>query len=182
MSIDLYIFPTSPEYFYWGELKNKFWELLTLEDRQRLGEISLHQLGSRKIVQENEKIIFLHSKDYNFYYISSDIPSNLGINISRNEPNYVNEIDMLEDFGRNLDAATIQTLIQQWKAVGYGYEVNLVLREKYQTRLFIALAAAIAFLCRGYVININDRFTLDVGVYAPNIFQQAKMNFTLHHN
>ena len=179
MSIDIDIFPTSPEYFCWGELKNKFWELLTSEDRQRLGKVSLHQLGSDKMVQENEKILFSNDKDYNNYYLSSDIPNNLGINICKNESNYVSEIDMLEDFGRNLDAATIQTLVQKWKAVGYVYGVNLVVRKRYQPRLFVALATAIAYLCKGYVINMSDRFTLDVGVYAPNVFQYAEMNINL---
>ena len=30
-----------------------------------------------------------------------------------------------------------------------------------------------------HVINMSDRFTLDVGVYEPNVFQYAEMNINL---
>lgn len=178
MSIDLDIFPTSPEYFYWGELKDKFLELLTPEDKQRIGQVSLCKLGSDEIVAENEKISLLSDQNHDCYYLSLDIPNTLGIGISRNEPNYVSEVDMLEDFGRNLDAATIQTLVQQWKSVGYVYGVTtLAGRSRWEPPLFVALAAAIAHLCKGYVIVMHDNFTVDVGVYKPDVFQQAKMIF-----
>ena len=175
MSIDLEIIPTSPEHFYWGELREKFWELLTIEDRQRLGKVSLCKLGSDEIVLENEKIFLLDNQDHSYYYLLSDLPTNLGMNIRKNEPNYISEVDMVEDFGCNLDTATVQNLIQKWKAIGYVYGVDLVLRKKYQPPLFVALATAIAYLCKGYVINMSDRFTLDVGIYAPNISQQTKI-------
>lgn len=179
MSIDLCVFPTSPENFCWGELKNKFLELLIFEDRQRLGDISLRQLGSNEIVLEKENIDFLPNENHNYYYLSSDIPNTLGMNIRENEQNYVSELDMLEDFGRNLDAATIQTLVQKWKSVGYVYGVtSMGGRSKWEPPLFIALATAIAYLCEGYVIVMSNDFTLDVGVYTPSIFQQAKMKFS----
>ncbi len=179
MSIDLYIFPTSPEYFYWGELKNKFLELLILEDAQRLGKVSLCKLGSDEIVAENEKISLLNNENHDYYYLSSGIPNTLGMNIRRNEPNYVGELDMLEDFGRNLDSVTIQTLVQKWKSIGYVYGVTSNAgRSKWEPPLFVALATAIAYLCKGYVIVMNDVFTLDVGVYTPTVFQQAEMKFS----
>lgn len=179
MSIDLDIFPTSPEYFYWGELKDKFLELLTPEDMQRLGKVSLYKLGSDEVVAEDAKISIPGDKNHNCYYLSLDIPNTLGMNIYRNEPNYVSELDMLEDFGRNLDAATIQTLVQKWKSIGNVYGVtSMAGRSRWEPSLFVALAAAIAHLCQGYVIVMSDNFTLDVGVYTPEVFQQAKMKFS----
>ena len=179
MSIDLDIFPTSPEYFYWGELKDKFLELLTPEDMQRLGKVSLCKLGSNEMVAEDTKISIPDDKNHNYYYLSLDIPNTLGMHICKNEPNYVIELDTLEDFGRNLDAVTIQTLTHKWKSVGYVYGVtSMAGRSKWEPPLFVALAAAIANLCQGYVIVMSDNFTLDVGVYTPEVFQQAEIKFS----
>ena len=179
MSIDIYIFPTNPEYFTWGELKNKFLKLLTPEDVQRLGEISLLILGSDEVVEENEKLSIPDNENNNYYYFSFDIPNTLGMNIRTNEPNYVSEIDNLEDFGRNLDTATIQSLAQKWQSIGYVYGVTTHAgRSRWEPPLFVALAAAIAHMSEGYVIVMSDEFTLDVGVYTPDVFQQAKMTLT----
>ncbi|HEY9769052.1 MAG TPA: hypothetical protein V6C71_11250 [Coleofasciculaceae cyanobacterium] len=180
MSIDLCIFPTSSEHFYWGELKDKFLELLTLEDAQRLGTVSLCKLGSDEILAEKEKIYIPDDQNHNYYYLSLGIPNTLGMNIRRNEPNYVIEIDMLEDFGRNLNSASIQTLVQKWQLIGYVYGItSMAGRSRWEPPLFVALAAAIAHLCQGYVIVMSDEFTLDVGVYTPTEFQQAKMKFSI---
>ncbi len=180
MSIDLCVFPTSPIKICWGELKSKFLELLTSEDKQRLGDISLRQLSSDEIVPEKENISFLPDEDHNYYYLSLDILNTLGMNIRENEPNYVCELDMVEDFGRNLDAATIQTLVQKWKSVGYVYGVtSMAGRSKWEPPLFVALTAAIAHLCNGYVIVMSDDFNLDIGVYTPTEFQQAQMKSSI---
>lgn len=48
-------------------------------------------------------------------------------------------------------------------------------RSKLESRLFIALATAVAYLCKGYVIVMSNNFSLDVGVYSPTVFQQAKI-------
>ena len=179
MSIDLYIFPTNPEYFCWSQLKEKFLELLTLAEVQKIGAISLLKLGSDETVAEKETISIPGDKNHNYYYLSLDIPNTIGMNIRRNEPNYVSELDMLEDFGRNLDATTIQTLVEKWKSIGYVYGVTThVGRSKWEPSLFVALAAAIAHLCQGYVIVMSNDFTLDVGVYTPAVFQQTKMKFS----
>lgn len=176
MSIELYIFPTSPEYFSWVELKSKFLELLTLEDTERLGTVSLLKLGSNEIVADDEQLFIPSQKNYRHYYLSMSIPNTLGIGISENKSSYLDEFDFLEDFGRNLDAATIKTLAQKWHLVGRSYIVTTNAgRSRWEPPLFVALAAAIAHLCKGYVIVMSDNFTLDVGVYKPNVFQQAKM-------
>lgn len=179
MSIDLYIFPTSPEYFSWGELKEKFLELLTPEDISLIGKVSLCKSGSDKTIAENERLTIPSKKNDNFYYLSLGIPSTLGISIGKNKSTYLSEIDFLEDFGRNLDAATIQTLVQKWQSIGLHYTVTTMAgRSKWEPPLFVALAAAIAHLCQGYVIVMSSNFTLDVGVYTPDVFQQAKMKFS----
>ena len=179
MSIDLYVFPTIPEYFCWGELKNKFLELLTSEDIQRIGRVFLCRLGNDETVPEDEKISLLNDKNHYYYYLSLDIINTLGVTISKNKPNYINFIDMLEDFGRNLDTATIQTLVQKWKSIGYVYGVTSTGgRSKWEPPLFIALATAIASLCKGYVIVMSDEFTLDIGVYTPTVFQSAEIQLS----
>ena len=179
MSIDLYILPTSPESFYWGKLKDKFLELLTLEDARRLGTVSLLKLGSDEVVTEEKKLYIPSQEDPEYYYLALDIPNTLGIGINKNESTYLSEVDFLEDFGRNLDAATIQTLIQKWQSIGFTYDVTTNAgRSRWEPPLFVALSAAIAHLCQGYVIVMNDNFTLDVGVYTPEVFQQAQMKFS----
>ncbi|MGD1919420.1 MAG: hypothetical protein ACFCAD_11325 [Pleurocapsa sp.] len=175
MSIDICVFPTNPEKFCWGELRKKIFELLNSEDIQKLEQKSLRWLGSDKIMLENENISFLNNKDRAYFYLPIDASNSLGINIRENEPNYVSEKDMLEDFARNLDAATIQALIQKWKTVGYVYGVDSNgSKIQYEPFLLTALATAIAFLCEGYVIVMSNDFTLDIGVYTPEEFQKAR--------
>lgn len=179
MSIDLDIFPTTPEFICWGSLKDRFLKLLTPEDVERLGKVSLFRRGSNEVVAEEDKLFIDSNKNYSHYYLSSDIPNTLGISMGRNEPNYVDEFEYLDDYGHNLDAATIQILAQKWKSIGYNYEVtSMAGRSKHEPPLFVALAAAIAHLCEGYVIVMSDNFTKDVGVYTPDVFQQAEMTLT----
>lgn len=167
MSIDLDVFPTIPRYFSWGELKDKFLELLTPEDVQRLGQVSLLTLGSNEIVAEDQKLSINSSKTYCYYYLSLDIPNTLEISIGKNEPDYINELDYLEDYGHNLDTATIQALAQKWQSIGHYYGITTNAgRSRWELPLFVALAAAIAYLCKGYVIVMSDNFTLDVGAYC----------------
>ena len=153
--------------------------MLTLEDAERLGTVSLCKLGSNEVVAENEKLSIPTQKNHQYYYLSLDIPNTLGIGIHKNEPNYVDELDYLEDFGRNLDAATIQSLAQKWQSIGYDYGVTTNAgRSRWEPPLFVALTAAIAHMSEGYVIVMSDEFTLDVGVYTPDVFQQAEMTLT----
>lgn len=179
MSIDLYIFPTSPENFYWGELKSKFLELLTPEDAQRLGTVSLLKLGSEEVLAEDKKLYIPSQKNGEHYYLSLDIPNTLMIGINNNESTYLSEVDFLEDFGRNLDATTIQSLVQEWKSIGFTYNVTTNAgRSKWEPPLFVALASTIAYLCKGYIIVMSKDFSLDVGVYTPAAFQKAKTKFS----
>ena len=181
MSIDLDIFPTSSRFFSWGELKDKFLELLTPEDVQRLGKVSLLNSGSDEVVTEDQKLyVDSSSSNSNFYYyLSLDIPNTLGISIYKNEPEYIDEFDALEDYGRNLDAATIRALAQKWRSIGHFYGITTNAgRSRWEPPLFVALAAAIAHMSEGYVIVMSDNFTKDVGVYTPDVFQQAQMTLT----
>lgn len=178
MSIDLDVFPTNADLFTWKQLKNKFQELLSFEDRERIGKPSLLKLNPKIKIEDDEQLSF-HSEDHVFYYPSFDISSTLSIGITKNKSNYTNELEYLEDFGRNLDTQNIQKLAQQWKEVGYTYGLTTYAgRSKWEPDLFVALATAIAYLCQGYVIVMNDVFTVDVGVYNLQEFQQAKMTFS----
>lgn len=179
MSIDLDIFPTNSKCFSCGELKTRFLDLLTPKDIDRIGTLSLIELGSNKLITDNEKIYFSSDENFQAYFLSLNIPNTIGINISKNKPNDLNEFDYLEDYGRNLDESTIKILAKKWQLIGYSYGLTtLAGRSKYEPPLFIALATAIAYLCNGYVIVMSDEFTLDVGVYTPEEFQKAKMNFS----
>lgn len=126
------------------------------------------KLGSDEVVAEDMEISIPGDKNHSYYYPSVEIPNTLAVGISKNESTYLSEIDFLEDFGRNLDMVTVQTLAQKWKSVGFSYIVTTHAgRSKWEPPLFVALAAAIAYLCQGYVIVMSDDFTLDVGVYKP---------------
>lgn len=180
MSIDLDIFPTSPTKFEWNKLKSKLFELLTTEVRQNIGAISLYELGSNRIIPKEEILSISPPKNSKHYYLSLDVANTIGLSLSKNEPNYVDEFDYLDDYGRNLDAATIQTLAQKWQSLDMHYSVTTHAgRSKYEPSLFIALAAAIAHLCQGYVIVMSDDFTLDIGVYTPAEFKKATMKSSI---
>ena len=180
MSIDLDVFPTSPRFFSWGELKDKFLELLTPEDVQRLGTVSLLKSGSDEVVTQDRKLYVDSNKNCYYYYLSLDIPNTLDFGVIKNDSDYLSEHDYLEDYGRNLDAATISTLAQKWQSIGHHYGISTYAgRSRWEPPLFVALAAAIAHLCEGYIIVMSDNFTLDVGVYTPDVFQQAQMKFSV---
>jgi hypothetical protein len=67
-------------------------------------------------------------------------------------------------------------LAEQWRRVGYGYEISSGGgRSAVEPELFIALACALADLCEGHIIVMNDGiFDLGVGVYAPARFSAAR--------
>ena len=82
----------------------------------------------------------------------------------------------MDDYGRNLDTATIKALSQDWKSVGYVYGIaNIASRNNLESRLPIILATAMAYLCQGCIIVTSSDFTFDIGVYTPEEFQQAKI-------
>ena len=85
MSIDLDIFPTRPRFFSWGELKDKFLELLTPEDVQRLGTVSLLKSGSDEVVTQDRKLSVDSNKNCYYYYLSLDIPNTLDFGVIKND-------------------------------------------------------------------------------------------------
>jgi hypothetical protein len=174
MSIDLDILPTTPELLSWGELKKQLQKLLSPAELEFLGEhpALLHR-GSNKAVGEDERLSMNSS-----YYLSLAIANTLSITVMPNEGN-LDELEYLEDYGRNLRAEEIQTLTERWQSAGHYYGVtSLGGRSKPEPKLFVALATAIAYTCVGYVSVMNNSiFDLGVGVYAPEQFQCAELKF-----
>jgi hypothetical protein len=175
MSIDLYIIPTISNVITWGELKTKFLELLTPEEREPIGEPSLIKFRSHDVAQLSEQLLI----DC-YYSLSLAVRNTLSVGCFENKLMCVDELGFVGEFGRNLERASIQTIAQQWQAVGYTYEVTSGGgRSRWEPPLFVALSAALADLCQGYVIVMDSCFTLDIGIYSSQQFRQAKMTLTL---
>jgi hypothetical protein len=175
MSIDLYIIPTISNVITWGELLAKFLELLTPEEREPIGEPSLIKARSHDIAELSEKLLIYH-----YYSLSLAVPNTLSFGCFENTAVSLDELSFVEDYGRNLERASIQTIAQQWQAVGYTYEVTSGGgRSRWEPPLFVALSAALADLCQGYVIVMDSCFTLDIGIYSSQQFRPAKMTLTL---
>jgi hypothetical protein len=174
MSIDLDILATTSELICWGNLKKRLQELLSPVEVEFLGKNpALLHLGSNKVLAEDEKLSLNDS-----YYLSLEIANTLSITVMPNEGN-LNELEYLEDYGRNLEPEDIKRLAARWQAVGHYYGItSLAGRSKPESKLFIALATAVAYNCFGYVIVMNnDILDLKVGVYTPEHFQNAQPNF-----
>lgn len=108
-----------------------------------------------------------------YAYAELSLPNTLGLSMSKLE--YTTEKDYLEDYGRNLSADQIKNYVEGWRSAGYLYELTSAAgRGKYELMLMIALAAAIAKSCNGYVIVMHGNFfSVDVGVYSPDEFSKA---------
>lgn len=169
MSIDLGIAPRRAADFDWGSLRRQ-WE-------QRLGDAGrmlgpnpqLYHLGTATPVAEDERLV--PSSHYSFNLV---VPCTLSLSVMENAPD-LDESLYLEDYGRNLDAAMLAELAEQWRRVGHNYEISSGGgRSKLEPELFKALACALADLCDGHVIVMNDGvFDLGVGVYTPAQFSTA---------
>jgi hypothetical protein len=169
MSIDVDIVPTSPTLVCGGEIITRLRENLTASDSQLLGESpGLVELRTKQPLAPDRPLALKTS-----YYFHLAIQNTLGIMAFLNTDNI--EVDYLEDYGRNLDRETIRTLAERWRKAGHHYEItSFAGRGPHELRILVALAAALADACQGYVILMDDNFfDLDVGVYTPEQFKQA---------
>jgi len=174
VSIDLDVLATTPELICWGNLKKRLQELLSPVELEFLGENpALLHLGSNRVLAEDEKLSLNNS-----YYLSLAIDNTLSITVMPNEGN-LNELEYLEDYGRNLEPEDVGRLAARWQAAGHYYDItSLAGRSKPEPRLFIALVTAVAYSCFGCVIVMNDDILdLKVGVYTPGYFQNAQSKF-----
>jgi hypothetical protein len=174
MSIDLDILATVPELICWGNVKNKLQKLLSPAEGKILGEHpALLHLGLNKAVGEDERLSLNSS-----YYLSLTIANTLSITVMPNEGN-LDELEYLEDYGRNLEPGEIETLAKRWRTARHYYGIcSLGGRSQPEPKLFVTLATAIAYSCVGYVIVMNnDIFDLGVGVYTPEQFRHTQPKF-----
>ena len=171
MSIELDIAPRRATSITWASLRRQW--------RARLGEAGagllgpdprLCRMGNPEPVAEDD---LLAPPSHYFFTLAG--PCTLSLSTMHNDGN-LDETLYLEDYGRNLGPASITELAEQWRRVGYGYEISSGGgRSTVEPELFIALACALADLCDGHIIVMNDGlFDLGVGVYAPAHFSAAR--------
>lgn len=171
MSIDLDIAPQQAGGMTWADLRRQW--------RQRLGDAGADMLGLEpKLCRIADSMPVAEDSlltPPSHYSFALAVPCTLSLSIMRNDDN-LDEALYLEDFGRNLDAATMAELAEKWRRVGFYCEISSGGgRSAVEPVLFIALACALADLCDGHIIVMNDgRFDLGVGVYAPTQFATAQ--------
>lgn len=178
MSVDLIVIPTVSEFLYWNTIKTRFLSLITPQEKESIGDISLirSKAGLKEIIEDNHQLSLVGS-----YSLQLKLPCTLGISLFSNEDNnmlledYDMALEFLEDYGRNLEAETIKTLAASWKKLNYYYEITSSGgRSLMECSLFVALTSAIAYECCGYVMVMGDELDLKVGVYKPEQFKLAK--------
>lgn len=178
MSIDLDIFATAPELATWSQIRSKLQMLVSPTEQTTLlgNSPSLCEIGSNKEVVDNKPLSIGH------YYLSLPTDNTLGIGVISKTEDFEEEsleLDYLEDYGRNLELEEIEILAKRWRKADYYYGIETWGgRSKPEPRLFVALAAAIAYSCNGYVVVMNENiFDLGIGVYRPEQFQYAEPRF-----
>jgi hypothetical protein len=106
-----------------------------------------------------------------FYTLHLSGPCTISISAHSNEP-YLNERDYLEDYGRDLDPAYIDSLVTIWRSAGYHFGITTMGgRPKGELEIFCYLAIAVAHACAGYVI-VMEALGIPIGVYSPDDFRQ----------
>jgi hypothetical protein len=180
MSLDVDIIPSTQEFFTWGELRDKLTNCqLDAGPRQLLGgNPQLADVGTKKIVDISERLT-----PYRFLYFKLAGDNTLGFDITSNGPKektYLDEQAYIDDYARNLSQEKKNDIASRWYEVGFGCSViTSGGRAKDEPPLFLAVAVAIAELCRGFVlVKDNGRFSLPVGCYTAEEFRDAKPLFS----
>jgi hypothetical protein len=172
--IDLDVFSTVPTIICWGDLKDRLYELLGPWGSLLLGENPrLMDLKTQKAMEIRVPLSLEKS-----YYFDLPVQSTLCFSVMPNEGN-LNEVEYLEDYGRNLKSDFTHILAERWQTAGHYYGISSFGgRSEHESRIFVALATAIAEACKGYVILMNDGiFDLHVGIYTPEKFRYAIPKF-----
>jgi hypothetical protein len=170
VSVDLDIAPSQAKVIDWASLQRRWIQRLGAAGASMLGpNPQLCHLGKNAPVAEGERL-----DPPAHYYFTLAVPSSLSLSIMANADD-LDESLYLEDYGRNVDPARISELAEKWRRVGHTYGISsLGGRSRSEPELFTALACALADLCDGHVIVMNDGvFDLGVGVYTPEQFSTA---------
>lgn len=171
MSIDLDIAPQRAGDITWGSLCRQWRQRLGGADAGVLGpNPQLCHIGGTTPLAEGDPLVAP-----SHYFITLAVPCTLSLSIVAND-DQLDEDLYLEDYGRNLDSARIAELAEQWRRIGHTYGISSGGgRSSVEPQLFVALACALADLCDGHVIVMNDGiFDLGVGVYDPSQFSTAR--------
>jgi hypothetical protein len=170
VSIDIDIAPLLPSSITWGALRHSWADRLGNDAAILLGPTPLlRRLGTNELVPNHE---MLAPSTKAFFELA--VPNTLSLAVSLNEGN-LDELDYVDDYGRNLSPSEIQRLADAWRQVGWTYGLtSLGGRSPKEPTLLRTLACAIADLCDGRIVLMHHNvFSLDIGVYTSSQFAQS---------
>lgn len=86
------------------------------------------------------------------------------------------EYEHLSDLAGNLPKHTAREIADGWKRSGYFMTLTTTGgREVYERQLLILLATALARATSGWIIPIDDVFSIPIGCYPPDSFVSARL-------
>jgi hypothetical protein len=171
VSIDLDIAPLRATRVGWGPLLRAWRQRLGDEAAALLGpDPKLRVLGAGAAVAEDAAL-----EPPGHYSLDLAAPNTLSLSAMPNK-NSLDEIEYLKDYARNLEPRGATALALSWRGVGYYYEVSSGGgRSTNEPALFVTLACALADICDGRIIVMNDGiFDLGVGVYTAEQFASVR--------
>ncbi|MFA0809927.1 hypothetical protein [Microbulbifer epialgicus] len=175
MSIDVEVIPGNKAPIYFYKLKNLMCELLIEGEIQEFGGVIFQEIGKDKPVSEEDCLVL--GKDYEL--VSVEV-NTLVLSFMPNDPDDDElEIDMLEDYGRNLEENEIKSMSEKWAKIGFTYKITSKAgRHRVEPRIFWAIVGALTALSSGDVIVMeSDIFSLPVGVYKYSEFIGCEVVF-----
>tara|TARA_R110001592_G_scaffold31886_1_gene111876 strand:- start:3719 stop:4246 length:528 start_codon:yes stop_codon:yes gene_type:complete len=167
MTIEFEIIPRKKKHFTWNELRDNlrelrpqlfpptaakmpsFWELDRGIEREVTAEESIGSEGQYRFETDKQYTLFLGTYS--------------------NVATYTNEEEWLADYAMNLAPDLRKTLAEQWRSVGFSYDVGIK-GIRYDPGLvdFFAVLLSAAQLCDGYIV-LKERKPSGIphGAYLP---------------
>lgn len=176
MSVEVDIIPTRRKPFSWSEVLDRIDFNELSEDAANLmeNEPTLFHISSGQLLATDEAV---HPEPTKVLGISGT--STLVLSILRNSEAVGPDEEYVREYGKNLSVPCIDVLIGAWVLAGYSCTVeSFGGRSRAEPELFIAIAAAIAEVCQGYVLVLDrDCFSLPPGAYTPEEFRRMTPRF-----
>jgi hypothetical protein len=87
------------------------------------------------------------------------------------------EIDILEDYGKNLSSDDIDPIVKNWKSNAYTVKLSsYVGRTNHELNIMKCLAVSLAEALDGLiVINNNDFLNIPIGIYFPDKVNESDL-------
>ncbi len=180
MSYGVYVVPTVPVQYTWGNLKALWRELLLPRSDEIFGGslwVKDYETGAEMedAVSVTDGLSEKPDGERICEFSTSGIL--LFTKTTSLSPYKDGERKFIERY-RNKDQAFLETVWQGWKASGIMFNAESYTgqgRSKYEKSLLVTLAAAIGKLCDGY-IAFNREFDLElpIGLYSPDEFLAAR--------